>query len=323
MSRIGVIGAGAFGTALACAMTRAGRGVVLWGRDRDQVDQIAKTGLNQKYLPGQALPKEIHPTNDLDDLRDISALLMVIPAQKLRQFLTDHDLSHLTCPIALCAKGVESGTGLLQSQIVTDFFSDAPVAAISGPGFAAEISAGKPTALSVACEDQSIGRWLQGALSSEVLRLYLTEDLKGVQLGGALKNVYAIACGIAVGSDLGESARAALMTRGFAEMSRLASSIGAKTETLSGLSGLGDLALSCTSTQSRNFAFGEKLGRSGAFGSGKTVEGIATARATTELAETQGVDMPVANVVADVLERNLTIKQALAALMSRPLKTEV
>ncbi|MCP5075494.1 MAG: NAD(P)-dependent glycerol-3-phosphate dehydrogenase, partial [Rhodobacteraceae bacterium] len=305
MSKIGVIGAGAFGTALACALDRAGNEVLLWGRNQQQIRQIAKTGTNEKYLPGLVLPKAIRATDNLTDLHDTAALLVVIPSQQLRRFLLENDLSGQKCPIVLCAKGVESGTGMLQSQIIADILPDNPIAVISGPGFATEITAGMPTALSIACADPTTGRRLQTALSSEILRLYLSDDVTGVQLGGALKNVYAIACGIVMGSNLGESARAALMTRGFAEMSRLARRMGGKAETLAGLSGLGDLALTCTSAQSRNFAFGEMLGRTGAFGTGKTVEGVATARATIELASRQEIEMPVARVVADVLEKHL------------------
>ena len=322
MSRIGVIGSGAFGTALACALTRAGHEVVLWGRDRAQIAEMIETRQNQRYLAGLIFPDSVFPTHDLGGLRDVSAILMVIPSQQLRCFLQEHDLSSVTCPIALCAKGVETRTGKLQSEILAESLPNVPVAVISGPGFAAEITAGKPTALSIACSDEKIGKTLQQSLSSAMLRLYLSNDLTGVQLGGALKNVYAIACGIVVGADLGDSARAALMARSFSEMSRLAKKMGAKSETLSGLSGLGDLALTCTSAQSRNFAFGEALGRTGVFGSGKTVEGIATAKATIALADQQGVDMPIANVVADVLEKNLTIAEALDTLMSRPLRTE-
>ncbi len=323
MSRIGVVGAGAFGTALGCALARAGHNVALWGRDTAQIAQIQETRQNGKYLPGLKLPDQLTATSRLPDLKDISALLMVIPSQKMRGFLQQNNLAFLTCPVILCAKGVEGGTGMLQSQIVSDMLPNVPLAAISGPGFATEITAGKPTALSLACEDASVGRRLQEELSTAFLRLYLASDLTGVQLGGALKNVYAIACGIVVGASLGESARAALMTRGFAEMSRLANKMGAQPETLAGLSGLGDLALTCTSIQSRNFAFGETLGRTGAFGSGKTVEGIATAKATIELARRQEIDMPIAKVVADVLEKHLTIAEALDTLMSRPLKMEV
>ncbi|MBV1864431.1 MAG: NAD(P)-dependent glycerol-3-phosphate dehydrogenase [Rhodobacteraceae bacterium] len=322
MSRIGVIGAGAFGTGLGCAIARAGHEVVLWGRDGAQVSRMQETGRNDRYLPEVMFPATLMMTANFDELKDLTALLVVVPAQQLRGFLQEHDLALYTCPIVFCAKGLETGTGMLQTQIAQDQQITAPMAVISGPGFAGEIAQGKPTALSIACADSDMGQRLQAELSSASLRLYLTNDIAGVQLGGALKNVYAIACGIVVGADLGESARAALLTRGFAEMSRLAQALGAKAETLAGLSGFGDLALTCTSPQSRNFAFGAVLARSGDFGTGTTVEGIATARAVVELAKNHGIEMPIARVVADVLEKKLTVPQALKTLMARPLKKE-
>ncbi len=322
MSRIGVIGSGAFGTALGCVIARGGHDVTLWGRDSVQVAQMQAAGINERYLPEVRLPRGLRASHCLADLARSDAILLVIPAQKLRGFLQENDMSDATCPIILCAKGLESGTGMLQSQIVADQQITAPIAVISGPGFAKEIASGKPTALSIACKDEILGYNLQALLSTETMRLYLTQDLAGVQLGGALKNVYAIACGIVVGADLGESARAALLTRGFAEMSRLAQVLGAKAETLAGLSGFGDLALTCTSPQSRNFSFGEALARKGTFGTGTTVEGIATARALVGLADEHGIEMPIAAVVADVLENALTVAEALETLMARPLKRE-
>lgn len=323
MSRIGIIGAGAFGTGLACAIARAGHDVILWGRDAVQIAQMQLEGCNQHYLLGAVFPETLTVTNNIADLKGVSALLMVLPAQKLRGFLQKNDLGFLDCPMVFCAKGLEAGSGLQQTQIAQDLQIDVPLAVISGPGFAGEIARGKPTALSIACANSEIGNALQAELSSSSLRLYLTQDVAGVQLGGALKNVYAIACGIVVGANLGESARAALLTRGFSEMSRLAKALGAQQETLAGLSGFGDLALTCTSHQSRNFSFGEVLGRSGGFGTGTTVEGIATARALVELAEKKNIEMPIAKVVADVLERKMTVAQALKSLMARPLKREV
>jgi len=322
MSRIGIIGAGAFGTGLACAIARGGHDVILWGRNTAQILQMQQQRCNQRYLPDVMFPDTLTLTSNLADLKEVTMLLIVLPAQKMRRFLQENDLGAFSCPMVFCAKGLEIGTGLLQTQIAQDLQFAVPLAVISGPGFAGEIARGKPTALSIACADVEIGSALQAKLSSVSLRLYLTHDVAGVQLGGALKNVYAIACGIVVGADLGESARAALLTRGFAEMSRLAQALGAKAETLAGLSGFGDLALTCTSPQSRNFAFGEVLGRSGGFGTGTTVEGIATARALVELAKKHSIEMPIARVVADVLERKMTVPEALQTLMARPLKME-
>lgn len=321
MTRVGVIGAGAFGTALASVARLGGNDVTLWGRDPAQIAAMQAQGENTKYLPDVPLPQGLHLTRDLNDLARSDILLMVLPAQQLRGFLASADLP-AQAPVLLCAKGIESDTGLLQQQILAETMPNSQIAVLSGPGFATEMTRGKPTALSLACDKAKTGAWLQEVLSSQTLRLYLTQDTTGVALGGALKNVYAIACGLVVGAGLGESARAALMTRGFAELARLAASMGAKTETLMGLSGFGDLALSCTSLQSRNFAFGEKLGREAAFGTGKTVEGIATAQAVLALAARQKIEMPIAQAVADVLDGRQEIAQALHTLMSRPLKPE-
>ena len=322
MHRVGVVGAGAFGSALAWTFSQAGHDVVLWGRDPDQMALLQARRENCRYLPDVRFSEKLKATSALADLQDVSVLLMVVPAQTLAGFLTAYGAALPDCPLVLCAKGIESSSGLLQSQIVQNHGRAGDVAVLSGPGFAGEIASGKPTALSIACASPLVGRLLQRQLSSASLRLYLTQDVTGVQLGGALKNVYAIACGLAVGADLGESARAALMTRGFAEMSKLALKMGAKADTLTGLSGLGDLALTCTSRQSRNFAFGEALGRLGEFGQGKTVEGIATAQATIALAQQQEVDMPIARTVADVLGGDATIPEALTSLMARPLRQE-
>ncbi|WGI21982.1 NAD(P)H-dependent glycerol-3-phosphate dehydrogenase [Amylibacter sp. IMCC11727] len=317
MTHVGVIGAGAFGTALASVMRLGGADVTLWGRDAAQVSAMQSDRQNVRYLPGVPLPDGLHVTTDLAAVSRADVVLMVLPAQRLRGFLNDSGFS-TKAPVVLCAKGIEGETGLLQTQVL----DGAQTAVLSGPGFATEMTKGMPTALSIACADAALGSRLQETLSTQSLRLYLTPDVTGVQLGGALKNVYAIACGIVVGAGLGESARAALMTRGFAELARLAGTLGAQTETLMGLSGFGDLALSCTSLQSRNFAFGEQLGRAGTFGTGKTVEGVATAEAVLSLATTAGVEMPIAQAVADVLNERQQITEALATLMSRPLKRE-
>lgn len=317
MTHVGVIGAGAFGTALASVMRIGGLDVTLWGRDSAQVYAMQTSRQNARYLNGVDLPDGLNVTATLNDLDDVDVVMMVLPAQKLRGFLADSEFA-TNAPIILCAKGIEGETGLLQTQVL-DF---AQMAVLSGPGFATEMTKGMPTALSIACADNTLGITLQRALSTPTLRLYLTQDVTGVQFGGALKNVYAIACGIIVGAGLGESARAALMTRGFAELARLAGAMGAQTETLMGLSGFGDLALSCTSLQSRNFAFGDQLGRTGVFGAGKTVEGVATAEAVLALAQTTGIEMPIAQAVADVLNGRQQIDEALAGLMSRPLKRE-
>lgn len=322
MTKIGVVGAGAFGTGLAAALSLAGKSVVLWGRDGASMESMATDRINTRYLADAPLPGSLMPTSDFQKLHGCAAVLLVVPAQRLRGFLREHDAGGLTCPLVLCAKGIEQGTGKLQSEVLRDLLPKVPHAVITGPGFATEIAVGKPTALTLACADEELGAKLQELLSTRTLRLYRSADVTGCQLGGALKNVYAIACGIVGGAELGESARAALMTRSFAEMSRLAEAMGAEPDTLVGLSGFGDLVLTCTSPQSRNFTYGYGLGRGEGFATTKTVEGIATAKATVALAQAYDQDLPVARTVAAVLEQKMTIKEALNYLMSRPLKKE-
>jgi glycerol-3-phosphate dehydrogenase (NAD(P)+) len=322
MSRIGIIGAGAFGTGLAAALTRGEHDVILWGRTPAQTTRIDDTKINERYLPGIALPTSLHATSDFNSLQNLDAVLMVTPAQKLRETLGVLDVQRLNCPIVLCSKGIETDSGQLQSDVAIEKLPNAQIAALSGPGFATELAQGLPTALTLGSNSPELGTALQSMLSTPTLRIYLSDDLRGVQLGGALKNVFAIACGIVVGAGLGESARAALITRGFAELSRLTVAMGGNPETLIGLSGFGDLTLSCTSKQSRNFAFGLQLAQSGDLKPGKTVEGIATALATVKLAKTHGVDMPIAEQVADLLAGKIDIKRALSILMARPLRQE-
>jgi glycerol-3-phosphate dehydrogenase (NAD(P)+) len=322
MSRIGVIGAGAFGTGLAAALARGDNDVILWGRDPEQTSAINTDKLNARYLPKIPLPKSLRATSDFDQLSNLDVALVVTPAQKLREALTGLDFTRLNCPLVLCSKGIESGSGQLQSDIAHEKLPNFQIAALSGPGFASELAQGLPTALTLGANNAELGRSLQTMLSTQTLRIYLSDDLRGVQLGGALKNVFAIACGIVVGAGLGESARAALITRGFAELSRLTVAMGGNPETLIGLSGFGDLTLSCTSNQSRNFAFGLQLAKSGNLKPGNTVEGIATAVATVKLAHKHGVDMPIAIQVADLLTGAIDIKQALTNLMARPLRQE-
>lgn len=322
MSRIGIIGAGAFGTGLAAALARGEHDVILWGRDAKQTAVIDATKINARYLPDIVLPASLQATSDFNSLQNLDAVLMVTPAQKLRETFSVLDIQRLNCPIILCSKGIETDSGQLQSDIATEKMKNVQIAALSGPGFATELAMGLPTALTLGSPDPALGLQLQNMLSTQTLRVYLSNDLRGVQLGGALKNVFAIACGIVVGAGLGESARAALITRGFAELSRLTVAMGGNPETLIGLSGFGDLTLSCTSKQSRNFAFGLQLAQSGDLKPGKTVEGIATALATVKLAQAHGVDMPIAEQVADLLSGKIDIKQALSNLMARPLRQE-
>ena len=325
MSKIAIIGAGSFGTALAVALAaqdqQGGRTCVLWGRDAVLMERMAQERENPRYLAGVRLNSRITPTADLADLAGAEAVLIALPAQNLRGFLSEKPVLP-DAPYVLCAKGIEVKTGLLQSQILAEFHKDAKIAVISGPGFAGEIARGLPAALTLGCADAQIGRTLQTLFSGTQLRFYLSDDVIGVQLGGALKNVIALAAGLNAGADLGASAGAALITRGMAELSRLAVALGARRETLAGLSGFGDLVLSCTSAQSRNFQFGESLARTGEFLGEQTFEGVATARACLILAEVAGVDIPIIATMAQILERKMDVKQALTVLMARPLRDE-
>jgi len=321
MSTIGVIGAGAFGTALAVVFAQNGHKAMLWGRDAGLMSQINQTR-ETSYLAGLTLPETLQATTELADLGGSDVVLMVVPAQITRTVLRIVNFSKITCPILMCAKGIELGTSRSQTDILTEEFPNHISGAISGPGFAAEIASGKPTALTLAMNNPALGAELQTILSTPNLRMYLSDDVTGVQLGGALKNIYAIACGIVRGAGLGESAQAALLTRGFAELKNLAGKMGARPETLSGLSGFGDLVLSCTSHQSRNFSFGHQVGATADFAQTKTVEGIATAKAVAALAEKHQVEMPICIAVSTVLQKQLSVADALQQLMSRPLKRE-
>lgn len=317
---IGVAGAGAFGTALAIAEAAEGHAVRLWGRDAAAMAAAEATRATPR-LPGATLPPGLACTADLADLAGAEAILLAVPAQATADFLATQGAALPDAPLVLCAKGIDARDFRLQSEIAAAVLPRATVAALTGPGFAGEIAAGLPTALTLACADPATGRRLQEALSTARLRLYLTDDVVGAELGGALKNVIAIGCGLIEGARLGASARAALMTRGFAEMTRLATALGARPETLAGLSGLGDLSLTCGSPQSRNFRLGQALG-AGAARPGGTVEGVATARAACRLGRGHGVELPIAAAVADVLEGRLTVEGAMTALLARPLKSE-
>jgi glycerol-3-phosphate dehydrogenase (NAD(P)+) len=317
---IAIMGAGAFGTAMAIAQAAGGQRVGLWARSPEAAERLRNAGENAVHLPGHPLPGECHVTAQAGDLADARAVLLCVPTQQLRPFLRAHGAALGNGVLVLCCKGVELGTGLLPSEVVRDCLPDAAVAVLTGPSFASDIAAGKPTALTLATEATGADA-LQKLLSAPALRLYLTDDLAGAQLGGALKNVVAIACGVAMGAGLGESARAALMTRGFAEIVRMATRRGARAETLWGLSGFGDLVLTATSEKSRNYAFGLSLGAQGNTAAmGQTIEGIATARA---LAGTAGADdLPVTRMVDALVTGQITLQDAVEALLARPLKRE-
>lgn len=319
---IGIVGAGAFGTALAVALGQAGREVVLWARDAAQVEKMARTRANAARLPGVELPGTVTVTAEIGDLRGCEAVLLSVPMQTLAGFLAVHRGALDGLPLVACCKGIDLATGRGPTAIIAEACPGAIPAILTGPSFAADIARGLPTALTLACADTETGARLQNLLSTPTLRLYRSADTRGAELGGALKNVIAIAAGVVIGAGLGDSARAALMTRGFAEMVRFAQANGAETETLSGLSGLGDLVLTCTSELSRNFRFGRALGRGEGFDPAITVEGAATARAVTRLAETLDFEMPITKMVAALIDGRCSTEEAAQALLARPLKEE-
>ena len=318
---IAVMGAGAFGTALAISLS-ARHAVTLWARDAAHAADMQSRRENTRRLPGVSLPSQIEITN-VADLPGAEAILLAIPTQKLRGFCTDMAMDlPASAPFVACCKGVELGTGLRPSQIIQDAFPQAPVAVLTGPSFATDIARGLPTALTLACAEDQIARDLQTRLTTSNLRLYRTEDVTGAELGGALKNVMAIACGAAIGAGLGDSARAALMTRGFAEMMRVAAALGANPVTLNGLSGFGDLVLTCSSEASRNYRAGVALGEGKSLPKDITIEGVATAQALCDLAEAHALDLPITRVVTALADRQLQVTDAMDMLLSRPLKEE-
>ena len=315
---IGIVGAGAFGTALAVALAHTGRPVRLWGRDAGALD-AARTTRALPRLPGVTLPGSVTPTPDAADLTDCLTLLLAVPMQSLAATLPDLPLRPANA-VAAC-KGVDLTTLEGPTAIIARHWPGTVPAILSGPSFAADIARGLPTALSLGCADDATGAALQHALSTPALRLYRTTDVAGVELGGALKNVVAIACGAAIGAGLGESARAALMTRGMAEIVRLATALGARRETLMGLSGLGDLALTCASPASRNFALGLALGRGDA-PPDATTEGRATAEAALRLGRDHGIDLPVTAATAALVAGRQGVEDAMRTLLDRDLTTE-
>lgn len=319
---IGVLGAGAFGTALAIALARAGRDVTLWARDAELAGQMQVGRRTRHHLPGFDLPDTVYATADMARLSGAEAVLLTVPMQALRDVLQADAARLAGTALVACCKGLDLATLTGPAEVVAAACPGDVVAVLTGPGFAADIAQGMPTALTLACRNAAAGATLQSLLSTPVLRLYRTTDVIGAELGGGLKNIMAIACGVCIGAGLGESARAALVARGFAEMQRLARHLGARSETLMGLSGLGDLVLTCTSVQSRNFRYGMALGRGEDFAAGVTVEGIATARAVAALAVRQGVELPVTEAVAGLVDGRHDVAGALQSLLDRPLKKE-
>ena len=322
--RIAVLGGGAWGTALAQTMLRAGHEVAFWMRDGDAARAINETHANPAYLPGLPLDGELGATTDIAEaLAGAHCVLVVVPAQALRGLLQEiASVVPTGAPIVICAKGIEKETGKRLSEIVRERLPDNPPAALSGPSFAADVAAGLPTAVTVAADDESLAAELARLLSAPHFRCYSTTDLTGVEVGGALKNVLAIGAGAASGARLGASAQAALITRGFVEMRRIAAALGAQPETLLGLSGLGDLMLTCGSGQSRNFAYGQALGRGDRLDNLKLAEGVATAGIATRIAGERGIDAPITSAIDRILAGELGIREAVDELFARPLKSE-
>jgi glycerol-3-phosphate dehydrogenase (NAD(P)+) len=324
--RIAVLGAGSWGTALAHAALRAGRDVTLWSRDAKAAEAIAATRANP-LLPGIAIDKKIAVTSSLADALKADAILAVVPAQSLRSLagLIAPSLGADT-PVISCAKGIERGTHKFMTEIIAEAAPRAIPAILSGPSFADDVARGLPTAVTLAAADETIAADLAQALGSATFRPYHSTDLRGVEIGGAAKNVLAIATGIVSGRGLGASAAAALVTRGFAELVRFGRKLGARPDTLTGLSGLGDLVLTCSSPQSRNYSLGLSLGKGmssdDARKATKLAEGVFTASVLAEMAQQHGVDMPITAAVAAVLDGTMNVDEAIASLMTRPFRAE-
>jgi glycerol-3-phosphate dehydrogenase (NAD(P)+) len=322
--RLGVIGGGAWGTALAQVAAEGGDPVLLWAREPEVVESINASNENQLFLPGIPLSSEIRATSDFSALDDCDALLIVTPAQHMRAVLGAANVGNRA--IILCAKGIEAGTQLLMSEVAHEVCPDAAIAVLSGPTFASEVAQRLPTAITLASADAPLAKLLAARLAQPHFRPYVSSDVIGAEIGGAVKNVLAIACGVVDGRGLGQNARAALIARGFAEMTRFGLARGALAETLGGLSGLGDLVLTCSSTQSRNFTLGKGLGEGRAAAdllSGRTVaEGAFTAPVLQLAARAAGVEMPVVDAVCALLNGATNVTAAVGALLARPLKSE-
>ena len=322
MARLGVVGAGSWGTALAIVATRAGHAVTLWGRDPHQIADMTVQRRNARYLPEAELPAALTPTATFADLHGSDALLLVVPAQQVRSVC--RELPALPVPLVICAKGLERATGLRLSQVVLAERPGTEVAVLSGPSFALEVAQGLPTAVTIAATAKPLAQSLAELLAGPSFRPYPSDDLLGVEPAGALKNVVAIAAGVTMGKGLGENARASLITRGLAELARLASALGARRETLMGLAGLGDLLLTATSRTSRNTSFGYALaaGRRAAelLAAGqKLSEGAFTAEAACHLGRRTGVELPIAEAVRAVIAGETSVDAAIEALLARPL----
>ncbi len=328
LQRVGIFGGGAWGTALAQAARRAGRDVTLWAYESETVSEINGRHANSVYLSGVTLDPAIRATAEAKDLAGSDLILLVVPAQFLRAIAEKIAPQFKAgTPVVICAKGFEESSGAFMSAVVKEVLPGAEVAVLSGPSFAGEVARNLPTALTLACENEALGARLMAALAHRNFRLYWSSDVIGAQIGGAVKNVLAIAAGIVEGRAFGRNAHAAVTTRGFAELVRLGTKLGARFETLTGLSGLGDLILTCSSLQSRNMSLGVALGQGQALadilGARKSItEGVYSAAAAAALAKRHGVEMPISEAVHHVVKGHMSVDEAIDALLSRPLRAE-
>ena len=328
MKTAGVIGGGAWGTALALVCARAGLATTLYAREPEVVSAVNETGENKTFLPGVVFDAPVRATGDLADLAAADLVLNVTPAQHLRSSL-DAFRPHARAgvPMVLCSKGVEQGSLKLMTEVLNEGLPQASPAVLSGPSFAIDVARGLPTAVTLACPDEDLGFHLAAALSLPTFRPYLATDMIGAEIGGSMKNVLAIACGVVEGRGLGRSAHAAVITRGFAEMTRVAVALGGEAETVAGLCGLGDLVLTCSSPQSRNMSVGLAMGGGQSLeqalaGKVSVAEGVASAPAVLALAGKLGVETPICAAVAAILAGEMKVDEAIAALLARPITTE-
>ena len=328
MQGFGIVGGGAWGTALAQVLRRAGRDVVIWAHEPETVEAINRAHVNTLFLPGVPLDPAIAATSDLAAAVRADALFLAAPAQHLRALCTTLGAAlPARLPVVICTKGIEEGTGALMSEVAAAALPGAASAVLSGPTFAAEVARGLPTAVTLAARDSALGQRLIAAIGTRAFRPYLSDDVIGAEIGGAVKNVMAIACGIVMGRGMGDNARAALITRGLAEMVRLALAKGGRAETLMGLSGLGDLTLTCSSTQSRNHALGVALGKGEDLAKflaarRSIAEGVSSAAAAAALARKLQVEMPIVSAIDAILHHGAGIDEAIAGLLARPFKAE-
>ena len=319
--KLGVIGGGAWGTALAQVVSAGGRETLLWALEEDVVGSVNEVHENRSFLPGIPLNEAIRATADLAELGACDAWIVVTPAQHMRSVLEQAPQGER--PLVLCSKGIEERSGMLLHDVAHEVRPTAPIAVLSGPSFAHEVAAGLPTAVTLACEDRALGEQLRARINLVNFRTYCTDDVAGAEVGGAVKNVLAIACGIVEGKKLGQSARAALIARGFAEMTRFGIAMGGRRETLAGLSGLGDLVLTCSSTSSRNFSLGKAIGEGRDVGDlmkdRRTVaEGAHTAPVLHRIAVDRDIDMPIVGAVVELLEGRVGIDELVETMLSRP-----